>query len=282
MKKEIEQNSLQINLSNITINAEEYRKARGASGYVFLLHGFSGSSKDWNNIAPLLDNRFGIAAIDLIGHGKSDSPAETFLYSAGEMVQQLYETFKFFTRDRFILLGYSMGGRAALSFAVEYPEMIKGLILESSSAGIKENHLREERVRSDEDLAKFIGRASIEEFVNYWMNIDLFKTQKKLPREKLSEIREEKLNCSKIGLANSLRGFGTGTMPPLYDKLNLIEAKTLLITGETDSKYSAINKGVKNLFPSAYHKVIKEAGHNVHLEQPELFADAVNTFLNEL
>ncbi len=78
-----------------------------------------------------------------------------------------------------------MGGRAALSYAVKYPEKLAGLILESTSAGIADEKLREERVRSDEKIIKIIEEKSIEEFVEYWMNQDLFASLKNLPKEKI-------------------------------------------------------------------------------------------------
>ena len=92
-----------------------------------------------------------------------------------------------------IIAGYSMGGRAALSFASKYPQMIKGLILESASAGIIEENLRKERTEQDEKLAEFIETHSIEEFVDYWMNISLFDSQKNLSKEKLEEIKKSKI-----------------------------------------------------------------------------------------
>ncbi len=56
-------------------------------------------------------------------------------------------------------------------------------------------------------------------------------------------------------------------MPPLHDKLHLIKCKTLLVTGELDTKFTQINSELVKSFPSAKHVVIKNAGHNVHLEK---------------
>ena len=172
-----------------------------------------------------------------------------------------------------------MGGRAALSFAVSYPGMIKALVLESTSPGIKNETDREARKRNDELLAEFIQQKGIKEFVNYWMNIDLFKNQKKLPGDKLQEQLKEKLKNNKIGLVNSLIGFGTGVMPHLYDELNKLNFPVLLITGENDVKFTKINSSIKSSFQNASHVIIKEAGHNIHFELPEIFASEVNLFL---
>ncbi len=270
-----------IDLHGIPLNVEAHSSGSGSSDYIFFLHGFTGSSGDWKNIITSIDSRFNIAAVDLIGHGKSSSPENISLYSAGSIVEQIGMIVKHFTEEKIFLAGYSMGGRASLSFAVNHPEMLRGLILESTSAGIKKEKQRTERVKLDNELADFVESHSIEEFVEYWMNVDLFASQKNLPKEKLDEVRKLKLRNSKTGLANSLRGFGTGKMPFLLDQIKKIKCKTLLITGELDSKFTSINSEMVDVFPDAKHIVIKKAGHNTHLEKPAEFAGVINTFLRE-
>jgi 2-succinyl-6-hydroxy-2,4-cyclohexadiene-1-carboxylate synthase len=186
-----------------------------------------------------------------------------------------------FTYERVTLLGYSMGGRAALSFAAHYPNMTKALILESVNPGLTDENLRLERSEQDDKLAEFIESHSIESFVDYWMNISLFETQKNLSKEKLDIVRNLKLENSRIGLANSLRGFSLGKMPPLNDLMINFQAPALLITGELDQKYTGISSGIAGLSPGVTHVVIKNAGHNTHLEQPSLFIDVINNFLGQ-
>ncbi|MGB5531091.1 MAG: hypothetical protein WBQ32_14085, partial [Ignavibacteriaceae bacterium] len=53
----------------------------------------------------------------------------------------------------------------------------------------------------------------------------------------------------------------------------------LLISGGLDEKFTQINQSLSKLFPSARHKIISTAGHNVHLEEPKKFVEAVNRFL---
>jgi 2-succinyl-6-hydroxy-2,4-cyclohexadiene-1-carboxylate synthase len=174
-----------------------------------------------------------------------------------------------------------MGGRAALSYAVNYPQKICGLVLESSTTGISSENLRIERIERDKELSKFILENSIESFVDYWLSLDLFHSQKNLPAEKLIEIREAKLNNDRTGLANMLKGFSIGKMEPLFDRVKDIPAITLLISGELDEKFTTINSQIVNNFQSANHTIIKNAGHNTHLEQPSLYLSAVNNFLKQ-
>ncbi len=249
-----------------------------AGRILFCLHGFTGSSDDWTEAANLFSPQLKVYAVDLIGHGKSDSPSDINLYRQDSIVQQLNELFSLHAGEKFYLLGYSMGGRIALSYAVKYPHRLEGLILESSSAGIKDMRQREARKIQDQQLADFILNHSLDEFADYWMNLDLFNTQRRFSDERLELIRKAKLKNSKTGLSNSLIGFGTGVMNPLYDYLNKITVKTLLITGELDSKFTAINSEMVKYFPDVIHKVINNAGHNTHLEESKRFTEVVREF----
>ncbi len=269
---------MRISLNNININTEIYSEDK--KDYLFLLHGFTGSSDDWKGIAEGFGKNYNVIAADLIGHGSSSSPSEIVHYSADDLCAQLFFTIRSFTTKPVILLGYSMGGRAAISFAVRFPEQLKGLILEGASAGIRNDKERSERVIKDFELASMIEKNSIEYFVDYWMNLEIFATQQRFSNTRLQEIRSSKiLKNNNTGLANSLKGFSSGIMPPLYDKLKTFKIPSLLLTGELDTKFSLLNSNMESLFYNARHVTIKNAGHNTHLEEPEKFIRAVSIFL---
>ena len=272
---------MEIRFKDISLFIEGVKSEIDRKDYILFIHGFTGSSSDWKEIIPSINDNYQCITLDLIGHGKSDSPKDVSYYNSESINSQLKLIVEHITNQPIILAGYSMGGRVALNFAIENPALIKALILESTSAGIKEEHLRIERINQDEKLAAFINDNSIAVFIDYWMNIDLFSTQKKLPYEKLKNAREQKLQNNKIGLINILKGFGTGKMVPLYDNLAFFNPKTLLVSGEIDKKYCDINSKMIKLFPSAKHHIIKYCGHNIHFEQPKKFIEEINTFLSE-
>jgi len=266
---------------NISFNVELFSEFNPANDTLIFLHGFTGSANDWKKTAELIDNRFNKIAVDLVGHGKSDKPDEVEKFTASFINSQLLDVINHFTKEKVFLLGYSMGGRAALSFAVNHPEKVKGIILESTSAGIKDTADRKERVKSDEELANFIETNSIENFIDHWMNLEIFGTQKRFSNDLLQKLRDEKLQNSSVGLAQSLRGFGTGSMPYLGDKLSSFDFPVLLITGELDPKFTQINQEMVKKFPSAKHQIIQNAGHNVHLEETLKCSETINRFLNQ-
>jgi 2-succinyl-6-hydroxy-2,4-cyclohexadiene-1-carboxylate synthase len=268
-----------IKYSDIQLNIETIINNESSNDSVFFLHGFTGCAIDWWPVVSSLNINYNYYLVDLVGHGKSDSPEESNYYSIESIVNQLKEIIISNSNGKNVLAGYSMGGRIALNFALKFGIMLKGLILESSTWGISDEDLRKERTRQDEKLADFIYNNSIDKFIDYWMNIDLFNSQRRLSNDMLNQIRKRKLENNKTGLANTLRCSGTGIMNPLYNNIKDIKLKTLLITGELDSKFTNINTEMVNLFNNAEHRIIKNAGHNTHLEEPQKFIDAINKFL---
>jgi 2-succinyl-6-hydroxy-2,4-cyclohexadiene-1-carboxylate synthase len=234
---------------------------------------------DWREIHGSLNPNFNYIGIDLVGHGKSDSPVMVDRYSPQALSKQINDILVNLSIEQAIVLGYSMGGRVALSFAINHPKIIRGLILESTTAGIESEKIQSERIKIDEELADYIKLHSIEEFVDLWMSKEIFNTQRRFSNEKLKKIRKKKTLNSKIGLTNSLRGFGTGRMGYFGNKFNQINCPVLLITGELDTKFTKINSVLKKKFPNAKHKIIKNAGHNTHIEEPGRFVSIINEFL---
>lgn len=269
-----------IQYENIKLNFEYLSEFESSKKTILFLHGFTGSINDWKDVVQKIDKRFNKTALDLIGHGKSSSPSSVNYYMADSLVNHIEQVINHLRLKEIILCGYSMGGRIALNFAVAKPELVKGLILESASPGIKNQKEREERKKSDEELAAYIENKSVEEFAAMWLDQELFGTLRRFSNERLKHIKAEKMNNSKTGLANSLRGFGTGVMPYVGSELAKLKTPIFLITGGLDDKFTQINQSLKKLSPTAKHKIISTAGHNTHLEEPKKFVEAVNGFLS--
>ena len=182
--------------------------------------------------------------------------------------------------ERADFLGYSMGGRLALSFAIQYPQFVRKLVLESSSPGLETEQEREKRRIQDEKLSRFIDENGIERFVEYWGNIPLFSTQKNLPVHKQEEIKEQRLKNSVTGLCNSLIGMGTGAQPSWWQHLHELEADTLLLTGSLDQKFCLIAEKMKKGIKNVEWVNVDECGHAIHVEEPEKFGTIVSRFLS--
>ncbi|RUL56560.1 2-succinyl-6-hydroxy-2,4-cyclohexadiene-1-carboxylate synthase [Lysinibacillus antri] len=270
---------MKLRVNDINVHVHIWNEQ--ADQTIVMLHGFTGSVSTWGKIADLLPKTYRIIAIDLIGHGLTDAPEDVSNYWMEEQITLLHETFKQLNLSTYTLLGYSMGGRVALSYAATYPSQIEQLILESASPGLKTEHERQARRLSDDELANKIMQNGVQSFVEKWENISLFESQKKLPKEVQAEIRQERLAQCEIGLANSLRGMGTGSQQSLWTKLVEIDIPVTLITGTLDQKFCNIAQEMKKLLLNAKHVVVHEVGHAIHVENPTTFATIVKDVINK-
>ncbi len=249
---------------------------------LILLHGFSGSAEDWLPFLNSLDETITAVALDLVGHGKSSSPKEEKYYSADSISAQIKRLYEVLGFRKAIIIGYSMGGRATLAFTTKFPELVSGLVLESTSFGIEDKKEKQLRTKQDEELAKFILESKIEDFVNHWLSLPIFETLKNLPVEKFTELKKAKLINSEIGLANILKGFSTGKMPYFLNFKILADIPILLIAGEKDLKYKKGNEKAAKRLPNSTNVVVENAGHNVHLEKPKEFIILTKFFLEKI
>jgi 2-succinyl-6-hydroxy-2,4-cyclohexadiene-1-carboxylate synthase len=134
---------------------------------------------------------------------------------------------------------------------------------------------RQARREADEALARRIEEEGVEAFVAFWETLPLFASQARLREETRRELRARRLRNRPEGLAGSLRGMGTGSQPSLWERLGELQPRTLLIAGELDEKFCSINRRMAAAIPGAQLHIAPGAGHTVHLEQPEWYADVV-------
>lgn len=243
---------------------------------IFLLHGFSGSTDDWAEITPRLrEVGLAVVAVDLIGHGKTGAPLDPARYSMAETVRDLESIVRDLRVERADWLGYSMGGRVALHFALACPSRVRSVILESASSGIADVEARTERRAADDALADRIEERGIEWFADYWRSISLFETQWELPEATRASLHARRLRNNPEGLARSLRGMGQGAHDYLGDRLSQLECPVLLIAGERDLKYVEVARALWEEISGSNCGIVAGAGHTVHLEAPEAFAQAL-------
>ena len=251
----------------------------GSGPPLVLFHGFTGSTVNWSDHVVVFAQYFQVVTVDLPGHGLTDSPADPSRYAMGQVASDLIVLLDEISDQPAHLLGYSMGGRLALYMAIQYPHRFQSLILESASPGLQTDSERSERRVRDEVLADRIERTGIESFVDYWESIPLFASQQRLPIERQQALRHQRLRNRPQGLANSLRGMGTGVQPSLWQDLDALNLSVLLLAGELDTKFVGIARQMYDLLPDAQLLIVPDAGHTVHLEQPGAFQRGVMDFL---
>ena len=268
-----------VHVNGVKLGIEERGETRNKHQTLVLLHGFTGSAAGWGHLMDTLAS-YGlrIIALDLLGHGQSDAPEDAKRYSIENCQKDILAVLQALgvKKGHAIILGYSMGGRIALYAA--FSGYFRALILESSSPGLEDAAEREERRASDEALAASIEREGVPAFIERWERIPLFASQKTLPSECREALHRQRLQNNATGLAQSLRGVGTGVQPSLNAQLPTLHIPVLLIAGELDTKFTTIAKRMAQALPQSQLHIIPAAGHTVHLEQPQLFTSLVGDF----
>lgn len=256
-----------------------HARVQGKGEPLLLIHGFTGSMEAWGEeVLNGLAQDHQVVAVDLIGHGASEKPADPQRYRVDEVLQDLCQLLDALEMEQACWLGYSMGGRIALAGAALKPTRLSSLILESASPGLRNENERRARRRADEALAEGILRGGMEAFVDHWMGLPLFATQGKLPPHIREATRRLRLKNSPEALAACLRGNGTGAQPSFWEDLEKIQIPTLLLAGEEDQKFTDINSQMAERMASAELRLIPMAGHSIHLENPFAFLAAVRTY----
>jgi 2-succinyl-6-hydroxy-2,4-cyclohexadiene-1-carboxylate synthase len=280
-------NAHDLTVHDLTVRGASYHVAEmgqresGQREAVLLLHGFTGCHANWHAPMAALSARHRVIAVDLLGHGRTDAPGDPARYAMEHAAADLMAVMTALAEPRFHLLGYSMGGRLALFTALTYGERVRSLVLESASPGLAGADERAARARADEALAASIERDGIAAFVTRWEALPLFASQAHLPDATRARLRAQRLANRPIGLANSLRGMGTGVQPSLWPQLPQVHTPVLLVTGAEDGKFCAIGRQMAEQMPQAQHATIDDAGHTVHLEQPAEYLRVVNEFLRK-
>jgi 2-succinyl-6-hydroxy-2,4-cyclohexadiene-1-carboxylate synthase len=238
----------------------------GVAETVVLLHGFGGTHRAWDGVSALLGHeRYRPLALDLPGHGQGADAAHPITFS--DCVTHVLAA----SPERFVLCGYSMGGRIALHVALAAPQQVKRLVLVSCSPGIEDPDERAQRRAADEALARELEDDPFKDFIERWRAQPLFACDP--PQVGALAIKDQCRN-QPDALAAVLRGIGSGEMTPLWDRLEQLTMPVTVLVGDRDKKFQALGRRMVDLLPNA-QLVSAVGGHRLALENPQAVADAL-------
>jgi 2-succinyl-6-hydroxy-2,4-cyclohexadiene-1-carboxylate synthase len=224
-----------------------------------MLHGFGGTARHWDRVLALTDReRYSPLALELADADPMSIAGALDLVAAA-------------APERFILCGYSMGGRVALHVATAFPDRVSRLVLVSTSAGIEDERARPERRALDEALASSIEQGSVEDFIAHWRATPLFARDPDWVHELVAA---DTRRLSPTALAATLRAFSAGTLEPLWGRLGALGMPAVVLAGERDAADWEIGARLAAALGSARFELVADAGHRVALEAPEAVLSA--------
>ncbi|NJO40336.1 MAG: 2-succinyl-6-hydroxy-2,4-cyclohexadiene-1-carboxylate synthase [Cyanobacteria bacterium RU_5_0] len=256
-----------------------YSLGRSSHPPILFLHGFMGDCREFNEVMSLLSNQFYCLAVDLPGHGKSQTSDDDQDYIMQKTANGLIRFLDALDIKNSFLLGYSMGGRLALYLTLHFPNYFSKVVLESASPGLKTQAERIKRIESDRTLAQELETEEFSAFLAKWYNQPLFASLKKHPA--FEKLLKSRLQNHPFNLAKSLRYLSTGCQPSLWKKLEQNTISILLLVGEFDTKFVNINSEMASLCKSATLEIVDQCGHTIHFEQVNRFIAKTRDFLSK-
>jgi esterase len=248
-------------------------KELGDSGQpLIILHGLFGSSDNWMTIGRKLSEKFKVYLVDQRNHG--DSPHDE-VHNYEAMASDLKEFIDSNNIENPHIIGHSMGGKTAMYFAVQHPNIFDKLIVvdiapkaypvhhDSILEGLCSLNLEELKSRSDADkqLAEYVPEKGVRQFL-----------LKNITRNEEKKF-EWKINLPV--LEKNIEVVGKGL------EKRLTTEKSVLFIGGKNSNYikSEDHIAINNFFPNAKIEMVEGAGHWIHAEKPEEFLTLIDDFL---
>ncbi len=248
-----------------------HRVDEGEGRAVIILHGLFGSSSNWKGIARRLAGRSRVVSVDLRNHGRSPWDDDvSYRAMAGDVTRLMDEL----GLDEATLVGHSMGGKVAMTAALEQPARVSALAVI--------------------DIAPVAYPHSHEELIDTLRRVDLSSIRKRadLDAQLGGEIPDASLRAFlgqnlvfdggayrwRVNLDALSRGMDLLTGFPAFGETRF-EKDALFIYGKS-SQYvrESDHDAILARFPAARLVGIEGAGHWVHAERP----DDVLTALDEL
>ena len=244
---------------------------QGRGPVILCLHAFGVPLGMWDGLEDLAPD-YRIVRFDARGFGGSD-PGDAML----TMDRIAEDAALFIERLRLgpvILMGCSMGGYAAFSFAQKYASSLRGLILVDTRAAADSADARKGRA----ELAARVMREGSRAALDFFLPKVFGDTTRSSRADVIARLKDMMLANSPRGLSDGLHGLAA--RPDSTPLLREIAVPTLVICGEEDAITPRADALIMaNGIKGAELTMIPRAGHLPSMETPEEFNAALRPFL---
>ena len=228
------------------------------------LHGLLGTADDWQNVIERC-SQFDCIALNLPFHGKAqNSKAQNFEDCCQLLDKQIQSAVK---NEPFFLIGYSLGGRIALYYALQaqcHKKNLQGLVLEGANLGLIHETEKAARWQHDLQWATRFCTEPAPQVLEHWYQQPVFAHLTPQQRQVLIEKRTP--NCG-ANIGKMLTATSLAKQPYFGDKVRSTSLPIYYLVGEKDLKFRQVAER-ENL----NMHLVPHAGHNAHLENPQAFA----------
>lgn len=244
-----------------------YTRTGGSKPPLILLHGLMTNGLCcWTGLARILENDYDLIMPDARGHGKSSVP--NFGYRYEDHANDIAGFIHALKLSAPILIGHSMGGMTAAILASRKPNLLRGVIF-ADPTFLTPKMQREVRDSDVADQHRQKLSMSLDELVTDGRNRN--------PNRSLETV----VLFAQARLQTSMAAFDVLTPPaPDYKMLiSEIDIPSLIVFGDRGVISSADANELHLLNPRLKVEQIVDAGHSIHLDQPERFTAVIDSFI---
>ena len=262
-----------------------YRTAGDGGPVVLLIHGIVGCAEQWDQVVPLLAERYTVVAPDLLGHGQSAKPRGD--YSLGAYAASVRDLLVALGHRRATVVGHSLGGGVAMQFAYEYPPFAERLVLVSSGGLGREVHplLRAATLPGSELVLPLIAHQRF-----HGVGAAVGQALDRLGLRAGPDLAEMARGYGSLADADARRAFIhslravldiTGQRVSAADRLYLAALlPSLIIWGSRDPLIPIEHATVAHRgLPDSRLEVFEDVGHFPQLQDPVRFAHTLTDFI---
>ncbi len=261
------------NIDNLAI---AYHQA-GAGEPILLVHGITTYSFIWRRIVPLLQDRYRIICIDLLGCGDSAKPLDV-PYSLPQQCDILHRFIECLGLAPVHCVGHDIGGGISQLFAVKYPEMLRSLTLINSVG--HDFWPVQPIIAMRTPIIRQLAMASLD-IGAFRLVVRRGLYHKESLTEELMQLfwkpmRDRVGRRAFLHFANCLNN---RHLVEIEENLHQIQLPVHIIRGEADLYLSeAIAVKLHNDIPGSILTRIATGGHFIQEDEPELLASAICRF----
>ncbi|MCU0525294.1 MAG: alpha/beta hydrolase [Elainella sp. Prado103] len=241
---------------------------------IVMLHGFDSSVFEFRRLLPLLAATHPVWAIDLLGFGFTDRSID-LAFSPAAIKTHLYYTWKTLIGKPMVLVGASMGGAAAIDFALSYPEAVQQLVL-IDSAGFT----------AGPALGKYLIAPLGYLATAFLRNLKVRQNISLKAYHDPSFASPDALSCAalhldRIGWRQALIAFTrSGGYGSFQQQLPQLRMPTLIVWGRCDRILGTTDaERFQQAIPNSQLVWIEACGHVPHLESPQTTANRILEFI---
>ncbi len=265
-------------MPHISVNGLDiHYKEKGAGFPVVLIHGYTGSLRNWTLQMPLLTRKYRSVSLDLRGHGLSGKPTRPDDYSLELMAADVHGLLQALDISECYLAGHSMGGMVAQEFVLRHPEVVRALVLVDTTAQQPAGTDIAERAR----LVQIALSQGMEAVFEENMKSPLPGQQWAAENPQFIDLwRQQFLMTSAeayVYCAQAVRD-----RRPLLDELSQIRVPTLIVCGALDEPFLGPSRRIHARIAGSQLVIIEGSGHTPALEKPQEFNQALLSFLAEV